>query len=46
MRSAREASGDEPGVGGPKVGKVEESLGNAVGCEGMVSDGQKKQHDE
>ena len=46
MRTAREASGDEPGLGGLRVGRVEESLGNAVGCEGMVSDGQHKQHRE
>ena len=44
MRAASDASSDQPGVGGPRVGKVEESLGNAVGCEGMVSAGQQKQH--
>jgi hypothetical protein len=44
MRAASDAGADQPGVGGPRVGKVEESIGNAVGCEGMVSEGQQKQH--
>jgi len=44
MRAANEGSGDQPGVGGARVGKIEESLGSAVGCEGMVSEGQHKQH--
>jgi uncharacterized protein YjbJ (UPF0337 family) len=44
MRAANEASGDQPGVGGARLGKVEESLGSAVGCEGMMSEGQHKQH--
>ena len=44
MRAANEAGGDQPGVGGTRLGKVEESLGSAVGCEGMVSERQQKQH--
>lgn len=44
MRAANEASSAQPGVGGIRVGKMEESLGSAVGCEGMVSEGQQKQH--
>lgn len=43
MRAANDASG-EPAVGGRRLGNLEESLGNAVGCEGMVSEGEKKQH--
>jgi hypothetical protein len=39
MRAAN--TGD--GVGGARVGKVEESVGSAVGCEGMVEDGKNKQ---
>jgi len=44
MRAANETSANEPGVGGARVGKLEQSLGSAVGCEGMVSEGEKKQH--
>jgi hypothetical protein len=43
MRAANEASGEESGVGDSRVGKLEQSLGNALGCEGMVSEGEKKQ---
>jgi hypothetical protein len=43
MRTAREASDPEHGVGGPRVGQMETSLGNAVGCEGMVENGKAKQ---
>jgi len=46
MKAASEASGDQQGVGGPRVEKLEESLRSAVGCEGMVSEGQVKQHKE
>ena len=31
------------GVGRARVGKMAESLGSAVGCEGMVEEGQNKQ---
>jgi len=44
MQTAKEVSGDQPGVGGTRLGKMEESLGSAVGCEGIVSEGQQKQH--
>jgi len=43
MRSANDASSSESGIGGAGVGKLEQSLGNAVGCEGMVTEGEKKQ---
>lgn len=43
MRAAREASDPEQGIGGPRVGQMETSLGNAVGCEGMVENGKAKQ---
>jgi len=46
MRAANEASGDQPGMGGPQVGKLEESLGSAVGCKGMVSEDQTRQRKE
>lgn len=46
MRAANETSAEQQGMGGPRVGKLEESLGSAVGCEGMVSEGQMKQHKE
>jgi hypothetical protein len=43
MRAGREASDPEQGIGGPRVGQTETSLGNAVGCEGMVENGKAKQ---
>ena len=35
---------DDPRIGGPTVGKMEKSLGDVVGCQGMVNEGLKKEH--
>jgi hypothetical protein len=43
MRAVRDAGDPEQGIGGPRVGRMETSLGNAVGCEGMVENGKAKQ---
>ncbi|KAL8671765.1 MAG: hypothetical protein Q9168_003736 [Polycauliona sp. 1 TL-2023] len=42
MRAAKEQSQGEPGKS-DTVGKVEEKLGSAVGCEGMVGEGKERQ---
>lgn len=42
MRAAKEQSQDQPGKN-ETVGKVEEKLGGAVGCEGMVGEGKDRQ---
>ncbi|MCJ1308774.1 hypothetical protein MMC25_002428 [Agyrium rufum] len=39
MRSAKEASGGLQDRGDTTMGKVEKSVGSAVGCEGMVEEG-------
>ena len=43
MRPEREASDPEHGIAGPRVGEMETSLDNDVGCEGMVESGKAKQ---
>ncbi|KAI4238570.1 MAG: hypothetical protein LQ349_001024 [Xanthoria aureola] len=42
MRAAKEQSQAEPGKN-DTVGKMEEKLGGAVGCEGMVGEGKERQ---
>lgn len=42
MRAAKAQSEGEPGKN-TTVGKVEEKLGSAVGCEGMVGEGKDRQ---
>ncbi|KAL8851318.1 MAG: hypothetical protein Q9221_003763 [Calogaya cf. arnoldii] len=42
MRAAKEQSQGDPGKN-ETVGKVEEKLGSAVGCEGMVGEGKERQ---
>jgi len=38
MRAAKEASGGDV-TRNPTVGKIEETVGKGVGCEGMVEEG-------
>ncbi|KAL8638267.1 MAG: hypothetical protein Q9228_004567 [Teloschistes exilis] len=42
MRAAKAQSEGEPGKN-ETMGKVEEKLGGAVGCEGMVGEGKERQ---
>ncbi|KAL8728261.1 MAG: hypothetical protein Q9166_005500 [cf. Caloplaca sp. 2 TL-2023] len=42
MRAAKAQSEGEPGKN-DTVGKMEEKLGSAVGCEGMVGEGKERQ---
>ncbi len=42
MRAAKEQSQGEPAKN-DTMGKVEEKLGSAVGCEGMVGEGKERQ---
>ncbi|KAI4131232.1 MAG: hypothetical protein LQ338_001325 [Usnochroma carphineum] len=42
MRAAKEQSAGQPAKS-ETMGKVEEKLGGAVGCEGMVDEGKERQ---